>query len=79
MLLNVRTLLEGQGAGFADIACAVTYLKHPEHESAARRHLDAAGYGGFPMLMLHAPICRDDLLCETEALALLPAAATAAG
>jgi len=72
MLLNVRTLLEGQGASFTDIVSAVTYLKHPADADRLRNRLRDAGYDGFPNVLVEAPICRSDLLCETEALAVLP-------
>jgi hypothetical protein len=37
-----------------------------------RARLRAAGFAGFPHAMVEAPICRPELLCETEALAVLP-------
>ena len=33
--------------------------------------LRAAGFEGFPHALVEAPICRPDLLCETEALAVV--------
>ena len=72
MLVNIAALLEGQGAGFSDVVSAITYLKHPAHAVRLRAKLHEAGFGGFPHAMVAAPICRPDLLCETEALAVLP-------
>jgi enamine deaminase RidA (YjgF/YER057c/UK114 family) len=72
MLLNVASLLEEQGSGFSDIVAAVTYVKRPEDAPALRARLAAAGYEGFPNLIVHAPVCRPELLCETEALAVVP-------
>jgi enamine deaminase RidA (YjgF/YER057c/UK114 family) len=72
MLMNVATLLEHQGAGFDDIVSAVTYLKRPDDEQRLRQKLREAGYHGFPNVMVVAPVCRPELLCETEALAVLP-------
>jgi enamine deaminase RidA (YjgF/YER057c/UK114 family) len=77
MLLNIAALLDGQGAGFGDVVSAITYLKHPADESRLREKLHAAGFHGFPHAMVTAPICRPELLCETEALAVLPAAVPA--
>jgi enamine deaminase RidA (YjgF/YER057c/UK114 family) len=77
MLLNIAALLDGQGAGFGDVVSAITYLKHPADESRLREKLRAAGFHGFPHAMVTAPICRPELLCETEALAVLPAAVPA--
>ncbi len=69
MLVNIAALLHGQGADFGDIASAVTYLKHPADAGRLREKLHAAGFEGFPHALVTAPICRRDLLCETEALA----------
>jgi enamine deaminase RidA (YjgF/YER057c/UK114 family) len=73
MLLNIATLLERQGAGFGDVVHAVTYLKYPADAPRLRARLAQAGFGGFPHAMVAAAICRADLLCETEVLAVLPA------
>ena len=72
MLVNVAALLEHQDAGFDDIVSAVTYLKRPDDAHRLRQKLREAGYHGFPNVMVVAPVCRPELLCETEALALLP-------
>jgi enamine deaminase RidA (YjgF/YER057c/UK114 family) len=73
MLVNIAALLEGQGARFGDIVSAISYLKRPEDAARLRASLRAAGFEGFPHALVVAPICRPDLLCETEALAVLPA------
>jgi enamine deaminase RidA (YjgF/YER057c/UK114 family) len=75
MLRNVAALLEGQGATFADVVSAVTYLKRPADAARLERKLRDAGIGGFPNACVAAPICRPDLLCEMEVLAVLPATA----
>ena len=72
MLLNVAALLEEQGADFGDVVSAITYLKHPEDAERLRQKFKATGYVGFPNVLVEAPVCRPDLLCETEALAVLP-------
>ena len=72
MLVNVAALLEGQGASFADVVTAVTYLKRPADARRLREKLDEAGFAGFPHVLVAAPVCRPELLCETEALAVLP-------
>lgn len=71
MLLNVEALLREQGAGFGDVVSAITYVKNPEDALRLQQIMDEAGYSGFPNALVEAPICRPDLLCETEALALL--------
>jgi enamine deaminase RidA (YjgF/YER057c/UK114 family) len=75
MLVNVAALLEGQGATFADVVSAVTYLKRPADAGRLREKLHEAGFEGFPNALVAAPICRPELLCEVEALAVLPRAA----
>jgi enamine deaminase RidA (YjgF/YER057c/UK114 family) len=72
MLLNVAALLEGQGATYADIVSAITYLKHPEDAQRLREKFREAGYGGFPNVLVEAAVCRPELLCETEVFAVLP-------
>jgi len=74
MLHNVATLLARQGAGFADLASGVTYLKHAADAPALRSLFQARGFDGFPLAMVEAPLCRPELLCETEAVAILPLA-----
>ena len=71
MFVNIAALLEGQGAGFGDVVSAITYLKHPADAARLREKIRAAGFEGFPHALVEAPICRPDLLCETEALAVL--------
>ena len=72
MILNIAALLEGQGASVNDVVSAITYLKRPADAARLRSKLHAAGFEGFPHALVAAPICRPDLLCETEALAVLP-------
>ena len=71
MLLNIAKLLEGQGASYADVVHAITYVKHPGDAASVRDRLQRAGFAGFPQVMVAASICRPELLCETEALAVL--------
>ncbi|HEX5068137.1 MAG TPA: Rid family hydrolase [Myxococcota bacterium] len=79
MLQNVSDLLAGQGAGFADVVSAITYLRHPADAGRLRNKLREAGFEGFPHALVAAPLCRPDLLCETEALAVLSRSLTQDG
>lgn len=72
MLVNVASLLEGQGATFRDVVSAITYLRDPADGERLQRKFREAGFDGFPNALVVAPICRPDLLCETEVLAVLP-------
>jgi enamine deaminase RidA (YjgF/YER057c/UK114 family) len=72
MFVNIAALLQRQGATFDDVVSAITYLKHPADAGRLRSKLHEAGFEGFPHALVVAPICRPELLCETEALAVLP-------
>jgi len=72
MLVNIAALLKRQGAGIDNVVSAITYLKHPGDAPRLREKLCAAGFAGFPHALVAAPICRPELLCETEALAVQP-------
>jgi enamine deaminase RidA (YjgF/YER057c/UK114 family) len=78
MLRNIETLLAGQGAGFPDLVSAITYLKRPADAAAVRAVFARRKFQGFPCSVVEAPLCRPDLLCETEAVAVLPEAAATA-
>jgi enamine deaminase RidA (YjgF/YER057c/UK114 family) len=77
MLVNIAALLEGQGATFREVVSAITYLKRPEDAGRLHEKLREAGFEGFPNVLVAAPVCRPELLCEAEALAFLPRAAKA--
>ena len=72
MLHNIASLLDRQGATFEDLVSGVTYLKHPGDAPALRAMLRARGFDGFPCALVEAPLCRPELLCEAEVLAVLP-------
>ncbi len=72
MLLNLSTLLAGQGAGFGDVVSAITYVKHRRDAVHLRDLFQRAGFEGFPQVFVEADVCRPDLLCETELIAALP-------
>ena len=74
MLHNIASLLARQGATFENIVSAVTYLKNPTDAAALRSTLRQRGFDGFPCAIVEAPLCRPELLCETEAVAILPPA-----
>jgi enamine deaminase RidA (YjgF/YER057c/UK114 family) len=72
MLVNISSLLEAHGASFRDLVSAVAYLKNAGDAPLLRAIFHEHGFEGFPCTLVEAPICRPDLLCETEALAVLP-------
>ncbi len=72
MILNISALLENQGANFGDIVSAISYLKDPANEKRLKEKFKQAGFEGFPNVFVKAEVCRPDLLCETEVMAVLP-------
>jgi enamine deaminase RidA (YjgF/YER057c/UK114 family) len=72
MLHNIETLLAGQGASFANLVSGVTYLKHPSDAPTLQAICRQRGFDGFPCALVEAPLCRPELLCEAEVVALLP-------
>jgi enamine deaminase RidA (YjgF/YER057c/UK114 family) len=72
MLLNVRELLSPHGASFSDVVQVITYLKSC-HDLELFIHVwDEWGLTGLPNSFVEAGVCRPELLCELEAIAILP-------
>ena len=78
MLHNIALLLAQQGASFENVMSGVTYLKNPSDAPALRSVCRKHGFDGFPCALVEATLCRPELLCETEAVALLPLASAGA-
>ena len=78
MLDNVDSLLAGHGASRASLASGVTYLKHARDADALQRICRRRGFDAFPCAVVQADLCRPELLCETEVVAVLPPAAAQA-
>jgi enamine deaminase RidA (YjgF/YER057c/UK114 family) len=78
MLHNIETLLAGQGASVADVQSGVLYLPDPADGPVVRALFERRGFVGFPCAVVRAPLCRPDLLCETEVVAALPLGSAAA-
>ena len=72
MLLNVEELLQAQNATFADLAQVVTYLKSADYQDVFRQLCAERGVKDVPHTIVEADVCRGDLLCEMEAIAILP-------
>lgn len=49
-----------------DLECVKAYLRNPDDHAAVQQRV-AARMPGVPIALLHAPLCRDDLLVEFEA------------
>jgi enamine deaminase RidA (YjgF/YER057c/UK114 family) len=72
MILNISTLLENQNASWRNVVSAITYLKSHSDAPALGKALTRNRIEGFPNALLQATVCRPDLLCEMEAIAILP-------
>jgi enamine deaminase RidA (YjgF/YER057c/UK114 family) len=72
MLVNISALLAAHGASFQNVVSAVTYLKNPSDAPLLRAMFQEHGFEDFPCTLVEAPICRPELLCETEVVAVLP-------
>jgi enamine deaminase RidA (YjgF/YER057c/UK114 family) len=72
MLHNIASLLARQGATFADVVSGVTYLENRSDAAVLRAMCHERGFEGFPCVLVETPLCRPELLCETEAVAMLP-------
>jgi enamine deaminase RidA (YjgF/YER057c/UK114 family) len=72
MMRNIETLLAGQGACFDDLVSGITYLKNPGDAPVLRSMYRERGFDRFPCAIVEAGLCRPELLCETEAVAILP-------
>jgi enamine deaminase RidA (YjgF/YER057c/UK114 family) len=71
MVFNISTLLENQGASWRDVVSAITYLKDPADVPCLHEVFKRRGVVGFPNVLVQAVVCRPDLLCEMEAIAIL--------
>jgi len=74
MLDNIASLLSQQGASFENLVSGVTYLKNPGDAPVLRSMYRERGFDNFPCALVEAALCRPELLCESEAVAMLPIA-----
>jgi len=72
MLLNVEELLRAQGATFADLVHAVTYLKSADDLALYQEICAERGVREVPHTIVRADVCRPELLSEMEAVAVVP-------
>lgn len=72
MLVNVRELLAVQQSTFADLVQVITYLKQRSFLPTFVDIWKAWGLDELPNSFVEAGVCRPDLLCELEAIAIIP-------
>jgi enamine deaminase RidA (YjgF/YER057c/UK114 family) len=72
MLVNVRELLAAQQSTFADVVQVITYLKQRSFLPTFVDIWRTWGLDGLPNSFVEAGVCRPELLCELEAIAIIP-------
>jgi enamine deaminase RidA (YjgF/YER057c/UK114 family) len=68
----IAALLEGAGASLQDVRQATVFLKSPHDVRAFERIAERTGLDQVPPVTVVADICRDDLLVEIDATAVVP-------
>jgi enamine deaminase RidA (YjgF/YER057c/UK114 family) len=71
-LTAVSSLLEAAGAALPDVRQATAFLKNPCDRRSFERIADRAGLSTVPMVTTVADVCREDLLFEIDATAVVP-------
>ncbi len=71
-LTAVSALLEEAGAALPDVRQATAFLKNPCDQRTFERIADRVGLSGVPMVTTVADVCRNDLLFEIDATAVVP-------
>jgi enamine deaminase RidA (YjgF/YER057c/UK114 family) len=64
---KVQALLEQEGAGLQDICAATVFVKQPEFAEIFYEMAAARGLENFPCVCIVADVCREDLLFEIDA------------
>jgi enamine deaminase RidA (YjgF/YER057c/UK114 family) len=68
----VQSLLQGAGASLADVRQATAFLKNPCDERSFERIAQRTGLDQVPLVTTVADVCRDELLFEIDATAVVP-------
>lgn len=69
---NIESLLASSGAALDDICQATAFVKRSEDFVRLRSILKDRGLDNLPMVFVVDDICRDDLLVEIDAMAMVP-------
>ena len=69
----VEALLVQGGAGLENVVQATAFIKRPEDVGTFQRIINELGLEDLPIVCTIADVCRDDLLFELDATAVLPA------
>jgi enamine deaminase RidA (YjgF/YER057c/UK114 family) len=68
---KIEKLLGGEGATLGDIAAATVFVKRPEYGEVFREVACERGLEDFPAVCVVADVCRDELLFEIDAEAVI--------
>jgi enamine deaminase RidA (YjgF/YER057c/UK114 family) len=68
----ISTLLEGAGASLGDVRQATAFIKNPSDLRSFERLSQRAGLDQVPPVVTVADVCREDLLVEIDATAVVP-------
>jgi enamine deaminase RidA (YjgF/YER057c/UK114 family) len=68
---KVQTLLAQEGAGLQDICAATVFVKKPEFAEIFNEMAAAHGLDDFPCVCVVADVCREELLFEMDAEAVI--------
>ena len=68
---NIESLLASGGAVFDDICQASAFVKRPEDVERLNRILKLRGLENLPLVCTIEDVCRDDLLVELDATAVI--------
>jgi enamine deaminase RidA (YjgF/YER057c/UK114 family) len=69
----VQALLQGTGASLTDVQQATAFIKNPGDGRTFERIVARSGLSELPLVTTVADVCRDELLFEIDATAVLPA------
>lgn len=68
----VAAILDSRDMSWADVTGSIVYYRHSDGAGAFRAYCDVHGVPRMPALLANTTICRDDLLFEIEADAIVP-------
>lgn len=74
MLHNISSILAARNSRIEDAFSGIAYVREAADANQLARILDERGFEAIPCPIVVAPLCRPELLCETELLTLLPLA-----
>lgn len=62
----VEAILSRSNMGIKEVTRGIAYLKHAEDVSYWSRYCERRGWNHLPVVVVHADVCRDELLFEIE-------------